>query len=92
MEQVERRRYYRAKRQEDQKTGEEYCGTAREDLPLNYLNAQTIERYYISAISEMELNSIQCAVSYISELDAAINIHLFILFIYLFIYLQCDIF
>jgi hypothetical protein len=32
----------------------------------------------------MELNSIQCAVSYIFELDAAINIHLFIYFIYLF--------
>ncbi len=31
------------------------------DLPLNYLNAQPIERYYISAISEMEFNSVQCA-------------------------------
>ncbi len=48
------------------------------DLLLNYLNAQTKERYYISEISEMELNSIQCVVSYIFELDAAINIHLFI--------------
>ena len=27
----ERRRYSRAKRQEDQKTGGEYCGTAREE-------------------------------------------------------------
>jgi hypothetical protein len=52
------------------------------DLPLNYLNAQTIERYYISEISEMEFNSIQCAVSYIFELDAAINIHLFIFILF----------
>ncbi len=55
------------------------------DLPLNYLNAQTIERYYISAISEMEFNSVQCACLVYIELDAAINIHLFI---YLFIYTQ----
>jgi hypothetical protein len=56
------------------------------DLPLNHLNAHTTEQYYISEISEMELNSIQCAVSYIFELDAAINIHLFIyLFKYTFI-------
>jgi hypothetical protein len=35
------------------------------DLPLNDLNAQPIERYNISAISEMEFNSIQyvCLVS-----------------------------
>jgi hypothetical protein len=31
VEQRERRRYYRAKRQEDQKTGGEYCGTGREE-------------------------------------------------------------
>ncbi len=31
VEQVERRRYSRARRQEDQKTGGEYCGTAREE-------------------------------------------------------------
>ncbi len=29
------------------------------DFPLNDLTAQPIERYYISAISEMEFNSIQ---------------------------------
>ncbi len=33
VEQREKRRYYRAKIQEDQKTGGEYCGTARgEDI------------------------------------------------------------
>ncbi len=34
VEQRERRRYSRAKRQEDQKAGEEYCGTAREEEKL----------------------------------------------------------